>query len=63
MFDRFIVGEWAAMDALEDLSAEAEVDDMAEIYYPSVWSETQYEGRRTRFRGIRTAVRCSITNP
>lgn len=45
MFDRFLVSEWASMDALEDLTAEAEADGMADIYYPSVWSETQYEGK------------------
>ncbi|MBM7568495.1 ABC transporter substrate-binding protein [Paenibacillus sacheonensis] len=45
MFDRFLVGEWAEMDALEDLSAEAEADGMAGIYYPNVWSEAQYEGK------------------
>ena len=45
MVDRFLVGEWAAMDALEDLSSYTVRDDMAEIYYPSVWSEAQYEGR------------------
>ncbi|MBO7748464.1 ABC transporter substrate-binding protein [Paenibacillus sp. MWE-103] len=45
MVDRFIVSEWAAKDALEDVTEEARADGMAGIYYPGVWSETQYAGR------------------
>ncbi|MBW7452747.1 ABC transporter substrate-binding protein [Paenibacillus sepulcri] len=45
MFDRFMVGQWAEMDSLEDLTWYAIHDDMASLYYPNVWSETQYKGR------------------
>ncbi|WP_227872433.1 ABC transporter substrate-binding protein [Paenibacillus albus] len=45
MFDRFAVGEWAAMGALEDLSDYASRDGMASIYYPNVWEETQFNGK------------------
>ncbi|SEM60448.1 ABC transporter substrate-binding protein [Paenibacillus sp. OV219] len=45
MFDRFAVGEWAAMGALEDLSDQVNRDGMDSIYYPNVWEETQFNGR------------------
>ncbi|MCQ6561210.1 ABC transporter substrate-binding protein [Paenibacillus mendelii] len=45
MFDRFLVGEWAAMGSIEDLSSYAMDDDMVSIYYKGAWSETQYNGR------------------
>jgi len=45
LFDRFMVGQWADKGSLEDITEYVERDDMAGIYYPSVWSEAQYEGR------------------
>ncbi|MEC0178850.1 ABC transporter substrate-binding protein [Paenibacillus favisporus] len=45
MIDRFIVGEWAAMGSIEDISAYANREDMASIYYKSVWAESQYDGK------------------
>ncbi|WP_219834099.1 ABC transporter substrate-binding protein [Paenibacillus sp. R14(2021)] len=45
MLDRFVVGEWAAMDALEDLSERAKQDQIAGMYYPAMWAEAQYDGR------------------
>lgn len=45
MIDRFIVGEWAAMGSIEDISAYAIREDMASIYYKGVWAESQYNGK------------------
>ncbi|WP_165822561.1 ABC transporter substrate-binding protein [Paenibacillus montanisoli] len=45
MIDRFLVGEWAAMGALEDLSSDVNRDGMAGIYYPNIWPEAQYNGK------------------
>jgi len=45
MFDRFIVGEWAAMGTIEDLTEYAVRDDMEKYYYKGVWSESQYKGK------------------
>ncbi|QHT63086.1 ABC transporter substrate-binding protein [Paenibacillus lycopersici] len=45
LFDRFVVNEWAAKGALEDVTEQSRKDGMEGLYYPSVWSETQYRGR------------------
>ncbi|MBP3962804.1 ABC transporter substrate-binding protein [Paenibacillus lignilyticus] len=45
MIDRFLVSEWAAMGALEDLSSDVIRDDMARIYYRNIWPETQYNNK------------------
>ncbi|WP_308635832.1 ABC transporter substrate-binding protein [Paenibacillus silvisoli] len=45
MIDRFLVGEWASMGALEDLSNDVTRDDMAALYYPAIWPEAQYKDR------------------
>ncbi|SDX06758.1 ABC transporter substrate-binding protein [Paenibacillus sp. CF384] len=45
MLDRFLVSEWAAMGALEDLSSDVTQDGMASLYYPNIWPETQYNNK------------------
>ena len=63
MFDRFLVGQWAEMDSLEDLPS---------MPYRMIWqaSITRVYGRKLNIRaertpshGIWTAVLCFITNP
>ncbi|HZG55998.1 ABC transporter substrate-binding protein [Paenibacillus sp.] len=45
LFDRFLIGSWAARGYLEDLSSYVEEAGIAPTdYYPSVWKEALYRG-------------------
>ncbi|XEC95579.1 ABC transporter substrate-binding protein [Paenibacillus tarimensis] len=46
LFDRFLIGSWAAKNSLEDLTSYIEADGIKpDDYYPGVWAETVYQGK------------------
>jgi len=46
LFDRFLIGSWAARGSLTDLTDMAKADNISqEDYYPSLWAEAVYEGK------------------
>lgn len=46
LFDRFLIGQWAAKGSLEDLTPFVKADGIQESdYYPGLWAEAVYKGK------------------
>jgi ABC-type glycerol-3-phosphate transport system substrate-binding protein len=46
LFDRFLIGSWAAKNSLEDLTSYVDADGIKpEDYYPGVWAEAVYKDK------------------